>query len=165
MMARGFNGRIGSFMVVAVASLVVACGGGRVMLDRSSNTVINAGTISVWADWIKDKGVKYDVRLNIQNDSEKSLIVKLGGTRCYRGQTEGELKHTFFNTGEKTMDFEPGQKKAFNLVCDLAGEARGDFRIVIERVFDNPSNDGMTPGVVVAEKVEWRLPEAIGSER
>jgi len=139
--------------------LVAAACGGRVKLDPQSNVAKQDGIVSMWAEWVKDKGDKYDIRMNIKNDSDQATIIMLNGLQCYRGQIPGRLKHTFFNTGERTMDFRPGELKTFNLVCVYGSDTKGDFRIVIDRIFENPSGDGRQTGKVVAQKIEWNQPD------
>ncbi|HEX4924920.1 MAG TPA: hypothetical protein VFV50_12580, partial [Bdellovibrionales bacterium] len=99
--------------LLAVVSFVALAGcGGRVKLDQSSNVATKPGVLSVWADWVKDKEDKYDIRLNIKNESDDAIIIMLAGIRCYRGNVPGQIKHTFFNTGERTMDFRAGELKS-----------------------------------------------------
>lgn len=147
-----------SAALLALLVALNACGHRREVLDPSSNRVGQPGLISVWADWVKDKGDKFDIQLNLKNESERSLIVSLHAMRCYRGEHEGKLKHTFFNTGEKLIDLRPGDSKDMRLVCTLDGETRGEFRIVIDRVFDNPTSDGVQTGEVLARDLQWRHP-------
>ena len=46
------------------------------------------------------------------------------------------------------------------MVCDTRLKAKGPFKIVFGRVFDNPSNDGATTGKMIAEGVEWKANDA-----
>lgn len=144
---------------VLVFFIAIAGCGGRVKLDQQSNVATKPGVLSVWAEWVKDKEDKYDIRLNIKNEADNDIIIMLAGIRCYRGNVPGQIKHTFFNTGERTMDFRAGELKTFNLVCRYGTDTKGDFRIVIEKVFDNPANDGRTAGKVIGEKIEWKQPD------
>jgi hypothetical protein len=112
--------------------------------------------VSVSVPWIKDKGGKFDVNLSIHNeDPEKGIIIFLSDMGCLRGKVRGELKHTFFNTGERTIDFKPNETKSFTLVCRVAGEPRGDFRLSIAKVYGNPSMDGKTVSKVIAKDLSW----------
>jgi len=106
--------------------------------------------------WIKDKGGKFDVSLTIHNENpEKGMIIFLNDMGCFRGKVRGELKHTFFNTGERTIDFKPNETKTFTLVCRVSGETRGDFRLTMSKVYSNPSMDGKTIGKVIAKDLAW----------
>lgn len=112
--------------------------------------------LTVTVPWIKDKGSKFDVNIVMQNDSaDKSIVVFLSDMNCGRGAQLGQLKHTFFNTGERTIDFHPKQTKSFNLVCNYGEKTKGDFKLSIAKVYDNPSNDGKTVGKVLAKDLNW----------
>ena len=65
-------------------------------------------------------------------------------------------KHTFFNTGERTIDFKPAEAKTFNLVCRLGAETTGAMRLTIAKVYENQTLDGKTAGKVVASNIEWK---------
>lgn len=121
---------------------------------QNQMTAKNVVTVSV--PWIKDKGDKFDVNLNVHNDdSDNGIIIFLSDLGCQRGTVRGQLKHTFFNTGERTIDFKPNETKSFNLVCRLAGEPRGDFKLSVAKVYSNPSMDGKTVGKVLAKDLNW----------
>lgn len=120
------------------------------------NNIHQKGVVTVQVPWIKDKGKKFDVHLSIHNENpDKGMIIFLSDMGCRRGKVTGELKHTFFNTGEKTIDFKPNQTKDFNLVCRTEGATRGDFKLSINKVYNNPSLDGKTVGKVIAENLTW----------
>lgn len=120
------------------------------------NQMVAKGVLTAYVGWIKDKGGKFDLNLSIHNeDGDKGLIVFLSDMGCERGKVRGELKHTFFNTGERTIDFKPNQTKSFNLVCKVEGKTAGDFKLSINRAYDNPSLDGKTVGKVIAKNLTW----------
>ncbi len=120
------------------------------------NQMTAKGVVTVSVPWIKDKGKKFDVSLNIHNeDTDKGIIIFLSDLGCQRGKVRGELKHTFFNTGEKTIDFKPNETKTFTLVCRVAGETRGDFKLSVAKVYGNPSMDGKTVSKVIAKDLTW----------
>jgi len=85
--------------------------------------------------------------------------VLLKEMQCYRGGLRGELAHTFFNTGERTINFARGQEKSFNLICKLGEKASegGEYRIVVGSVYENASGDGKTIGKVLKKDVEWKV--------
>jgi hypothetical protein len=144
---------------VTVAFLALglsACGGGKAAIAPEQSAMKKEGVISMNVEWVKDKRTKYDIRLILHNESSGPIIVKLGDMQCYRGERQGILHHTFFNTGERTIDFRVGQSKVFQMVCDLGTKAEGDYRIIFGRVFDNPANDGATIGKVISESIEWK---------
>lgn len=120
------------------------------------NQMLAKDVMSVWVAWIKDKGEKFDLNINMRNENpDKAYIVFLSDMGCKRGKVRGQLKHTFFNTGERTIDFKPNEAKDFNLVCKTSGGTRGEFSIEISRIYDNPSMDGKTVGKVVAKGLSW----------
>jgi len=144
------------FLALALVVFLTGCASRR-ELSPSTNKVSKDNLISVWAEWVKDKGKKYDIRLMVSNDSPNPFIILLSEMQCWRGNMRGEMKHTFFNTGERTIDFKAGEMKSFNMVCRLGGEAVGDIRVVIGRVLENPGGDGKTLGKVLTSNVEWKI--------
>lgn len=136
---------------------VISCASKSV--DTSAATATQSKVLTIRAAEVKDKGKKYDViGLSLTNETEKNIIVLLNDLICYRGNVQGTVKHTFFNTGERTIDMGARQKKSFNIVCKLGEKVKaGDYRIVVARVYDNPSNDRRTTGKEIAKDVEWKL--------
>ena len=143
------------FLICLLVLGLTACAGRAIKLGN--DTKVTKDGIGVWATWLKDKGKKYDVQLNIENGSKNDLIILLSDMSCFRGENRGTLKHTFFNTGERTIDFRVGQMKPFNLVCDYRAKGEGDFKIIISRIFDNPGGDGRTRGKVIGNDLEWKV--------
>ncbi len=111
--------------------------------------------MSLSVEKVKDKKKKYDFRLNLKNDSNQFLLVNLTDILCFRGDVHGMIKNTFFNTGPRSIGLAPGEVKGKTLVCDHGMSAAGDFRVVVSRIYENPSHDGKTPGKVVGENLEW----------
>ncbi len=126
----------------------------KVMTDQKPVTA--PGVASMWVNWIKDKGEKFDFEMVIKNESDKGIIVYLYEISCDRGSRHGEVKHTFFNTGERTIDFRPHEQKKFGLVCRHEEEAKGDYKITIGSVYDNPSGDGKITGKKIANNLVWK---------
>ena len=140
-----------SLMVLAFAGCT-----SRHELVAEQNKVTRPNVISVSADWISDKGKKYDLGFNVHNEHNKGIIILLKEFRCFKGKTEGVVKHAFFNAGERTIDFRQGQMKQFKLVCTAKGEPGGEFKIIISKVYENPNDDGKTTGKVLAQNIEWK---------
>lgn len=130
---------------------------GKVELGESDNKVTKAGVITLSADWLKDKGKKYDIAFRMKNEHKTGIIVRLDDMRCYRGETEGVLKHTFFNVGERTIDMRPGQLKKFTMVCHVGDKSVGTYRIVVGHVYENASGDGRSLGKALAQDVTWQV--------
>lgn len=138
---------------------LVGCGPKMIALAPEQSAMKKDGVLSMNVEWIKDKKKKYDIRLSIRNEAKSPIIIKLGDMQCFRGARQGTLRHTFFNTGERTIDFRLGEQKTFQMVCDLGVPTVGGFKIVFGRVFDNPANDGVTLGKMISESVEWKADE------
>jgi hypothetical protein len=116
--------------------------------------------LGLQVNWLKDKGSKFDLELAVSNNTGKDIVINLGDISCFRGTSQGMLKHTFFNTGERVMDFRSGQMKIFRLVCTMGGKPEGDFRILINNVYENSNGDGSSTGKVLLKKVEWKAAAA-----
>jgi hypothetical protein len=125
-------------------------------LIASKNTVTKRGVVSCWADWVKDKGDKFDISFSIRNESDQALIVFLHDIVAGRGKAEGPVRYGNFGIGERTIDFHPGQTKEQTFVCDAVDVAKsGPYHVTIKRVYSNPNHDGRSYGEVLAEDVEW----------
>ena len=141
-------------LVVLVPTLSHAS---KIDIAPEGNRLTKAGLVSLWSDWIKNKGKKYDISFHIKNESEKPIIIMLGEMHCFRGSVEGELKHTFFNTGEKTINFRGSETKNFTLVCQLDEKLKGDYRILVKQVYENAGGDGKTLGKVLGKDLDWKV--------
>jgi len=53
----------------------------------------------------------------------------------------------------------PGGNVDFNSFCIFNEKIRGPFKIVIKRVYENPTQDGVTPGKIVASDLTWYSPK------
>jgi hypothetical protein len=121
-----------------------------------ANKMQAPGIMTLSVAWIKDKEKKYDLNVTIKNERDDTgIIVFLSDMGCDRGDFGGKLKYTFFNTGERTIDFRPHQQKSFNMVCDTNVKATGPFKLRVYKVYDNPSMDGKTVGKVLATDLRW----------
>ncbi len=141
---------------LAGALFVVQAFASHKFVPDPANKLTAKNVMTMTVPWIKDKGKKYDLNLTVHAESgDKGMIIFLGDLGCQRGEAVGKLKHTFFNTGERTIDFRPNQTKDFNLVCTIGSETRGDFKITIAKIYDNPSLDGKTIGKVIAKDLSW----------
>jgi hypothetical protein len=146
-------------LLVGCASIsLLGCGAKRIAIKP--DTKVTAGEVaSVSVNWIKDKKSKFDFQLKIKNESAENIIIYLSDISCARGDVGGEVTHTFFNTGERTIDFGPRQSKSFNAVCRLGVKVReGDFKVSVAKIFSNPSEDRKTPGEVIARDINWVNP-------
>lgn len=140
-------------LILAVAS--TACSHKKVINSEETKMTKN-DLVVIDADWVKDKGKRYDVQLKVKNVSDNDIIILLNDMQCFKGTSQGVLKHTFFNTGERTIDFRKGQLKSMRMVCTIGEKTDGDDRIVVGRIFDNPNADGATRGKVLGQNIEWK---------
>lgn len=129
------------------------------IVPNAENVTTAKGVVSIWGAWIEDDGDKFDVNVHIRNeDPDKGIIVYLKDMRCKRGARGGELKYTFFNTGERTIDLKGGEEKNFNMVCRYQVDEKGDFEFSVSRVYENRWSDGKTVGAVIAKDLVWKHP-------
>lgn len=148
------------FALVLFVTATQAFAADRLMIDPS-NKIVDKGVVTVAIPWLKDKGDKYDINLSIHNENdEKGMIIFLSDLGCKRGGVAGQLKHTFFNTGERTIDFRPGQTKEMTLVCKTEGSKSGAFELTVAKVYANPTLDGKTVGKILARNLNWQFPKA-----
>lgn len=157
-MSKSFSVRLA--LATVLTAFLAGCGAKKVDLTPAEAQMKKDGVLSMNVEWVKDKKKKYDIRMTIRNEAKSPIIVKLGDMQCFRGERQGVLRHTFFNTGERTIDFRIGEQKVFQMVCDLGQKTEGPFKIVFGRIYDNPSNDGATIGKVISESVEWKANDA-----
>ena len=119
---------------------------------RSSASATAPGIMEAKVLWLKDKSRvgKFDFALSLTNESDKGVIIFLTDIACSKGGVNGDIKHTFYNTGERTIDFKPGQTKKFNLVCRLPQLTdNNQFIVKIKRISEDLNNDGRDAGKVL----------------
>lgn len=142
------------FLISSALVLLAGCASKQTFSNTNSSVTSNPA-IEITTLWLKDKGKKYDIEMNIRNVSSSDIVFFLKDMSCEKGGVAGRLKHTFFNTGERSIDFRKGQLKRFKMVCDIGAEERGSYKIMISQVFENPNGDGRTQGKVLATNVSW----------
>ena len=140
--------------LVIVLFQVSACSK-RVQLTAESNRTEKGGIVAS-ANWLKDKGSKYDIQFSITNNFERDVIINLHDISCSKGSVPGTIKHTFFNTGERRIDLKNGESKNFNFVCRLSSKTDGPYKVTIRRVYDNPTGDGIKTEKVLVENIVWQ---------
>jgi hypothetical protein len=124
---------------------------GRTEIAPAGNKVTKAGVISIYSEWVKDKGKKYDLNLTLSNDHDKDIIVLLNDFRCFRGTVSGEIK------SDDTIHLLPGKKKGLTVTCNLGSKTKGEYRIVVTKVYENPASDEKTLGKVIGTEIEWKV--------
>ena len=139
------------FMFITLFTSMVFAGRA-IELQKKAVTKAN---ISAWVSKVKDKGKKFDFTFHLKNKGEKFVIVMLHDITCYRGKKGGVVKHTFFNTGERTIDLMPNQLKKFKMLCKIGEKSQGKYKIVVKSIYSNPSRDGKHTGKEVAKNLTW----------
>jgi hypothetical protein len=150
----GFGGLRARFFFPIVVAGLAGCASSAI--KDGNYTMTKNDLVQIQVDWIKDKGTKFDVEMKVTDISKHDIIFLLREMSCFKGETRGVLEHTFFNTGERTIDFHSGQLKQFRMVCDIGTKSEGEFRFVIGKIYDNPGGNGETKGDVLAENIEWK---------
>lgn len=141
-------------LLLALSLGLTACRG-QIKLNEDTATYTKNEVIQLKTKWVKDKGGKFDIEIFVRNIAGKPIVFKLNEMSCARGDEAGELKHTLFNSGERHIDFNIGETKMFRMVCRTGGKPKGEFKVTINKVYDNPSGDGLTPGAQIAGPIEW----------
>ncbi len=131
----------------------------RLHVNPDRGAVRLPGLIEVAPVWVKDKRKKFDLRVRLTNTSPEPFILLLSDIGCARGEEPGEVRHTLFGAGERTVDFRGGQSKVFTLICLTDGAEAGDFVFTVRAVREDLHRDGGTPGRVLAENIVWAMTE------
>lgn len=123
----------------------------------SDPVVYRSEVIRISIQKVKDKGHRYEVDGRIHNETSQSILVLFGGINCFKGSTEGEPHYNLW-IGERYIDMPPGSAKPLKFSCKFAREvSNGKYRLVIKKVFGNPSNDGRTPGKALDENISFEF--------
>ncbi len=147
---------------VSIASVIALTLSASIGFAKSSqqleNNEIKAGdAISVWASSVKDKDKKFDLSLNLRNlSTTDGLIVMFPDMSCKRGEVKGSLRYPTFGSKGQTLALKPEETKNFTVVCDLPTVVKGEYSIILGKVYANPTNDGYTQGKVLADTVVWK---------
>jgi hypothetical protein len=137
--------------------LIIGVGCSHRQTIGGNNKITLPKVLSIWSPWVKDKATKFDIRLNLVNESGQPIIIYSGEVHCYRGSTEGRIS----NVGKRVIDFAVGETKTFNTHCDFdSAGVRGDFRIRVAAVYANPNRDTVTKGALLGNNIELAIPEA-----
>ena len=119
--------------------------------------VYKSKILRVFVSRVKDKGDKFHVISRLDNETDKPILVLFGGLACFKGKTEGLAKYSF-GIGEQYINIPPGSSKPVKFWCELNQPVpTGHYRVVIKKVFSNPSGDGRTPGKAIAENLSFEI--------
>jgi hypothetical protein len=134
-------------VTLALAQASTACVTTRFDLDE---VVRMDGVMSVKIAKLHDKYKKgrFDMTVEVTNLHPNSIVFYYGEIRCFREGAPGKLDYPFFGAGERAVDFKPHETKTFQYTCktERQDEPGRQFRLVYGRIFENPSNDGVTSG-------------------
>jgi hypothetical protein len=123
-----------------------ACVHEPVALSPGSDSIEQPGVMAMRAEFLKDKGKKFDLKLVMTNLSPATEIIWLKDIRCARGNVPGELTMINARHGDVPITWRAGEVKALVFTCDYGHEMRGNFTLFISKISDNPSGDGRTVG-------------------
>ena len=144
-------------VTTCVVSLSSSIGFAKSAQQLENNEVKAGDAISVWASSVKDKDKKYDLSFNLRNlSTTDGLLVMFPDMSCKRGEVKGNLRYPTFGSKGNTLALKPEETKNFTVVCDLPTEVKGEYSIILGKVYANPSNDGYTQGKVLADTVVWK---------
>ena len=149
-----------SLLIAAIVGAGLGCGHGKIDAGGANYVVKGGSALEVRAEWIKDKGDKWDGEFFFRNTHSSGIILLLTDISCGRGAVTGQVKHSFFNTGERTIDLRPGEMKRFVLVCRMGVDVEeGEFFLNIKRVSEDTDGQGKVRGKVLIENVRWAIKE------
>ncbi len=148
-------------LALSLLPLLTGCAGGRAFAVPYE-PVTRAGVISVWVHHLEDFGDRFDVKLNMRNESAGTLIVRADDLRMFRGDTQCQVKAGRFNIGEEMIlgarifDIKPGETRTAGITGQLPTVVTGPFRVIVAEVWSNPTADGRAMGEIVARDLEWK---------
>lgn len=120
------------------------------------------GIASLEAEWVKDKGDKWDVSLKFTNESSATILFFAGDMKCARGKEESP--NVDIHSDRRTIDLRTKESRTVLITCrGLTPKGNGDFRVTM-KAFSNPTGDSNTPGKVLIEKMTWKQGENEGKK-
>lgn len=109
--------------------------------------------LKITVEQVKDRGNKFDVKSQIRNESDKSILLFFNGMECFKGDVPGRPVYRL-GIGERAINIPAGSFKRLDFRCDLTRDVEtGKYKIKFNNVFANPSNDGKTQGDIIAKDV------------
>jgi hypothetical protein len=145
-----------ALLVTLVAVALSGCSHGK-KLKPEENRVSKEGLLSLSASKMRDSKKKFTLEFAISNDSDKPIIIMTEDLQCYKGDSEGTLKSKQLKD-DRVMALSAKQLKTLDLTCTFDSKVSGSPRMVVKKVFSNPTGDRTVTGKVIGEEVEWRLP-------
>ena len=150
--------RIITLMLLTLLAVFSGCG--RMGLIKAENEVMVEGLFSVWGVWVKDKGRKFDVKLRIANDARHPIMIRRRDLHCSMGDRWGNFRLLNVPRRITRLWISPEQVVTLVGVCEIGERVRGDFRVLIGRVFEGQRfrRHGrlvVRPGDLLATDIEW----------
>jgi len=149
-------------VVVCLAILFLSGCVRRTHLIRAENEVYVEGLFSVWGTWVKDKGEKLDLKLNIENSVPVPIVIRTRDIKCSKGERWGDLYFLGRARHSRRVVLHPRQRRTFVVACRLAHrDIEGDFRILVGHIFEDPMRRADGVAELLATDIEWVVPEAM----
>ncbi len=143
--------------IIAVCLFVSACGHKKIN-TTGAETGGKKGLLTMSADWVKDKRIRYEANFLMRNESTQDISITLDDLECSKGEQQGTISGKgFVNDSEKMIRINQGQIKRFLLICDHGVKAEGPFVIRLNRVYNNSNNEnkGTKAAKVIAKDLIW----------
>lgn len=125
----------------------ISCSHGKKFSTAGAKVSKNGFTLE--ANWVKDKGKKFDAGIVLANSGKTPLLLEAGAVRCFHGETEGSL------TGiDGTVGIPTGGSNSLTVHCNLGTKvSEGAYKLEIVKVWSNPSGDASGKGKEVASNL------------
>jgi hypothetical protein len=147
-------------MIFVFPLFLAGCGSQKIVPNSGDIVLSQKGLLDFTVSWVKDQSKAFETEVRISNTGEKSILIFQNDFLCYRGDIQGQLKASFFDKKEKTLDFKPGDVKLLKLVCDLQNPTKGPFKLVLKKVVEDKDSNGkkdIWTEVILAKDITWIL--------
>ena len=117
------------------------------------------GLLEVTIQKLSDKGKSFDLRMDVTNLMDRSIVTNFRDINCSRGGVKGEVRFAKFGIGERALDIGRGQTKNVRYICRIKEAVKPDSDILISfgPIFDNPSGDGAAGGKELAKSFDIKI--------
>ncbi|MBF0316036.1 MAG: hypothetical protein HQK52_21630 [Oligoflexia bacterium] len=129
--------KIKVFLFVVTFALAFGCSHQKT-LNPSTNKLEKDNLIRLMATWVKDKGERFDMEIQLTNISTNSLLIPMGMFRCGKGDLQGAITRNTMNSSVAyNLILEQGESRIFNFTCTLDRKFDGPFVFKIVKIFEN----------------------------
>ena len=104
------------------------------------------------ADKIRARSGRFDIHFTVKNATKQPIIILAKDFACFRGTFLGTIA---YSTADGTLAFEPGEERGFNIHCTYNSDATGDYKIAINKIYDNMPKEHSTLGRTLTDSVTW----------